>query len=714
MTLLHPWAIGLGLAAVGLPVAIHFLTRPRPRRLPLSTLRFVREAVQQRRARSRLRDWIILLLRTAAVALLGFAFARPLIGAKPLVVPDKSSKAVRIVIVDQSQSMGARVHGVAAFEKARATAAKYLEYDPQLRANLILAGAQPRGSFDRLTTNFAALRDELGKSQVRSERLNLQAAINQAGEMLSGAPGDELKRELVIISDFQRSNWTGVDFSPLPKATLIQMESVAPSQPVANLAILRVASQGRMEQGRDVRLEVEVGNYSPVPQSVQVEVTLGDSSYRLTGLCPPNVKTTLSGDVALRDSGFLVGQAKLIGMEDGLAADDVRPFVLNVHHALTYALITRESSKPQPSSSHFLERALVPIATRNTRDVRDTRDTRDAKDSRGGERVVRLEPGQVERDALANVDLIVLDHPGKLSASAINLLASLMRRGRGVLYVAAEPIDATNLKLLADAAGTDLRLPVEFLPPEAGKSRRELFLAEMRREEAPFLEFGENLNAAVGPLRFGGGLSSRRLETGLVDDVLASYSDRSAALVLSGCAAGSLAVLNTDLNQSNLRSSAVFVPLMGELVGRMLGQRRTADAVACGEPVVAELPAEAGAAAGLKITGPESAGEDLGSLVEENNFVSWRWNSAAAPGVYQIKRDATMVYALASAVPAVESDLMPIDPQTLKDRIAGGRNVAFHSAGDDEQRRDNTWAWLAVACLGCMLAELVALKAFKT
>jgi hypothetical protein len=34
MTFLHPWAIALGVAAAALPFVIHWLTRPRPVRLP--------------------------------------------------------------------------------------------------------------------------------------------------------------------------------------------------------------------------------------------------------------------------------------------------------------------------------------------------------------------------------------------------------------------------------------------------------------------------------------------------------------------------------------------------------------------------------------------------------------------------------------------------------------------------------------------------------
>src|SRR5690242_9395924 len=133
MVFLHTWAIFAGVAAVGLPLLVHWLTRPRPRRLPLSTIRFLREAVQQKRARHRLRDLIILALRALAVLLLGWAFARPLIGSRPLVSAADASDAVRVVILDQSQSMAAISHGVAAFERARPVAARYLAYRPGLR-----------------------------------------------------------------------------------------------------------------------------------------------------------------------------------------------------------------------------------------------------------------------------------------------------------------------------------------------------------------------------------------------------------------------------------------------------------------------------------------------------------------------------------------------------------------------------------------------------
>ncbi len=698
MTFLHTWPLAVGALAVGLPVLIHWLTRPRPLRLPLSTVRFVQQAIRQRRARHRLRDFLILLFRVLAVALLALAFARPLIGERPLISPHDTAAAVRVVILDVSQSMGARVHGIERFERARALAADYLAYRHGLHANLIRAGAQARPVFERLSDNFVAIRDELAQAAVLPQRLDIQAAVTLAAEML-GKDGDaNTRRELVVISDFQRSNWTTVDFSPLPKDTLIQLESVASSEPPSNVGVLRVGMGGRAERGKESRVEVEIGNYSGAARQVEVELTLGESTFRLDGLCPAHARTTLTTKVSLGTAGWQSGRARLLNVEDALAADDQRAFVLEVRPATTYALITRQRADLKPSSSYFLERGLVPWL---------------ARPGRPQQRVLRIAPDELDRETLAPADLLVLDHPGRLNDGAISLLTSLLQRGRPLLYIAAEPVDATNLRMLAHAAGTSLRMPVEFARPPAGQPRQKLFLTDLRREAAPFAVFGDELSALVGALRFAGGLTSRALEGGLQDDVLATYNDRSAFLVVTACGAGALAVLNADLSYSNLTVSPLFVPLLSELSEQLLERRRVTGAVACGEPLVAYLPAEAGAVNGLTTIPPEVEGQRCGELTEEGAGVLWRWNAVGSPGVYEVWRDAP-VFAVAAATPASESDLRSITAELLQERLAGAREVDFRTAGAADEARDDRWAWLGVACVGCLLLELLLLKAFRT
>jgi hypothetical protein len=674
--------------------------------MPLSTLRFVHEAIHEHRARHRLRDFILLGLRTAAIAMLALAMARPQWGQQPLVSDAQSGSAVRVVIVDTSQSMAAVTGGLQQIEQAKAIAAnRYLRYRPGLRANLILAGAVPRAVFDAPSTNFEALRDELTRCQARPERLDVKAALESAGRMLAPASADDVRRrELVVLSDFQRSNWTKADFAALPADTQIELESTAPAEPLPNLAILRAEVVTRGAQANSGQVRIEVGNFTPQPRKLTVEVVLGDATRRLETFCPAQATAVISEEMELRGAGWQSGEARLVDADDALAADNVRPLAVELRGRPTYSLVTREPADRRPSSSHFVECALAPEARRQPA---------------AAAAVVRTDPAGLDEKSLANSDLIVLDHPGKLSDDAVRALAGLLRRGRPVLYVAAEWIDATNLKRLAEAAGSGLQMPVEFTPPPAGQPRRNLVLKTVRSDAAPFRVFGDRAPAAVAPLRFAGGLGSRRLDRGLASDVLAAYNDGSACMAFTDSDAGALAVLNADLLASNLAGSACFVPMVEELVERLLDRNRQSTVALCGEPLVVRLPGDASPASGLRIVGPGNSGEDssggrFGELSEDAAGTVWHWAAPDRPGVYRVQRDGKTISAVAVQIPAEESPLESLSPDVLKTRLASGLNIHCRAASDEGQSQDDFWKWFAAACAVCLLGETLGLLVFRT
>ena len=237
MTFLHPWAIWIGVAAAAGPLLIHWLTRPRPTRYPLSTLRFVREAIRQRRSWHRLRDALLLILRTLAVLLIALALARPQWGQRLQVSDLGGSDAVRVVLLDVSQSMAAREGAVEQIERARTIAARWLRYRPGLAANLILAGAGRRAC--------SRCRRRTSTPCATSWRT---AAPCRNGWMSIGpwtwppACWPPLPRPIIAGGSWWwsaisiRSSWAKADFSPLPADTRIQLESTAPAQPLANVA----------------------------------------------------------------------------------------------------------------------------------------------------------------------------------------------------------------------------------------------------------------------------------------------------------------------------------------------------------------------------------------------------------------------------------------------------------------------------------------------
>ena len=117
--------------------------------------------------------------------------------------------------------------------------------------------------FETPSTNFDALRDELDQCKVLPQRVDVQKLVGYRRTMLAPqSPDDKRRRELVIVSDFQRSAWAKANFASLPEGTQIQLESVAPAETPPNLAILAVRTVGQESGGGQAQLEVDVDNYS--------------------------------------------------------------------------------------------------------------------------------------------------------------------------------------------------------------------------------------------------------------------------------------------------------------------------------------------------------------------------------------------------------------------------------------------------------------------
>src|SRR5258705_2827788 len=77
--LVHPWLLVAGICAVSLPVLIHLLNRRRFQVVDWAAMDFLLQADKESRRRIRLQHWLLLLLRSLAVALIGLLLARPLL-----------------------------------------------------------------------------------------------------------------------------------------------------------------------------------------------------------------------------------------------------------------------------------------------------------------------------------------------------------------------------------------------------------------------------------------------------------------------------------------------------------------------------------------------------------------------------------------------------------------------------------------------------------
>ena len=95
----------LGLLAVAAPIVFHLIRRTPRGDVPFSSLMFLSPTPPRLTRRSRLDDWLLLLLRATALVLLAAAFARPFLRQQATLDPIEAGGRRIAVLVDTSASM---------------------------------------------------------------------------------------------------------------------------------------------------------------------------------------------------------------------------------------------------------------------------------------------------------------------------------------------------------------------------------------------------------------------------------------------------------------------------------------------------------------------------------------------------------------------------------------------------------------------------------
>ena len=206
MNFLNPLFL-FGLAAAAIPVLIHLFTRRKPREVRFPSLEFLAEVNQSEIRRLRLKQWLLLALRTLAVALLAMAMARP--SMKGGAAGRGAAASTLVALVDVSGSMGAPD---AEGRPLTATARRVVE---SLLATLGPADELLLVPYDRAVhplsekplADAARLRAAAQALTPSASATDHVAALELAGRAL--AQSRALNRELFWISDFQRTGFGG-------------------------------------------------------------------------------------------------------------------------------------------------------------------------------------------------------------------------------------------------------------------------------------------------------------------------------------------------------------------------------------------------------------------------------------------------------------------------------------------------------------------------
>ncbi len=651
-----------GLAALAIPLFVHLRHKDKEKPYKFPSLMFLAQLPIRTSQRQRITDWPLLLLRALAVALLVFAFARPVFTKQSIVSSDSRAKAV-VILLDRSMSMGHTSVWPAAIDSAKTIIAGLAARD---RVGIVFFDDAAEVA-QRLTEDKAAATAVLASAKPMPRGTRFAPAMRTARQMLLDAPYSAA--EIVLISDLQRAGTSGIAGIDLPAG--VQLRGVSVGAKDRGNSAVRAVEASRISDGTRTMLAVKARVSSrelTTARTVKASLTLnGRDAGTQTVSLPMSGETVITFNPVVAVADQVSGTVAL--ESDALTADDAFFFVVPREDPLRVALVLPDDATNQETL--FLDRAL---SIGRTPEIRLERTT-----------VASLNANLL-RDAA-----VVLLWDVAPTTSGAPLLETYTKNGGGVIVAAGRRLGArSSASTIIPARVTGM---ADRLADRGGT------LTQLRLEHALFAPFRATPDA-LGGARF---LRYPRLDAATGTEVLARFDDALPAIIERKIGGGRIVMVAAPLDAQNgdLPLQPAFLPFVRQLVLHTSGRdavplwRTTAESWLVPETLkdpVVRAPND-------ELLRPKR--DSLGSavpLADAGLYSAYAGSVTGAPGAFA-----------AVNAPSTESDLTPIDPKELLLGVRESERAAVTSGApptaDELERRQNGWRLLLIVVALALLSE---------
>lgn len=662
------------LAAI-IPPILHMINRQRAKQLPFSTLRFLKISVQKTRRRRQIRDIFLMLLRMAVLVLIAIGLARPTL-SKVRSLFGGSQAAVAIVL-DNSASMGWIDEGRPRFELAIAAANQILaelQAGDEVALWVTSGRSYPElGKFDHQHDKVRQLLAQIAQQGPTFERGTLMPLISQAREQLAQSQAPQ--RYLFVITDNQSVAWEGLEENrDRATADTTNRESAAEDRrlrdipivlvdcqrnPRPNVAVRKVTVQSVLPvAGVPMKVVLELFNASSVSQQRVAEVYVDGNKVGTTPelTIPPEGAVPAEVVFTLDRGGIHQGEVRLVG-EDGARFDDRRFFTIEIEAAIPVAVVINERREiAYLNDSFYLEKALEPIEGQNW-----------------AIKTTLLTSNELTTEPLSNYRIIYLVNLHSLEASVVEKLATFVRNGGRLVWVAGEEVDPATYNGWNEMAGGSL-LPVPLDSVRAAdteEGRDSWHVNWLDVQHAALSGFAEppSLYQSILVYKY---VKLKADETDGARVLLRLDGEGDPLLVEKQVGDGIVLFLGTSVHVgwTNFPLRPIFAPLMARLAFYLAGGEPTQSAGLAGQPLV--IPFLGQIPPGVVEVTPPS-----GSLMRFNidpQSKEFRYSDTHQIGVYQFRLLASVrpvQKAFAINVDPDESDPTKIENATLEEAFSG-------------------------------------------
>ena len=666
----------VGLAGLAIPVIIHLIQRERKNVVQFPSLMFLQRIPYQSVQRRRIRNWPLLLLRLAALALIVAAFARPFLRRPALAAAAAQGAREVVVLIDRSYSMA---YGDRWSRAVAAAHDQIGKIGPTDRASIVFfssgADVALRSTPDRGRLDAAV---KVGKPGSGATRYG--PALKLAGSIASESALP--RREVVLISDFQRTGWQGAEGVRLPDGVVLTPVPIG-DHDTANLSVTPVSLQRATFSEQDrVTVTGGVTNHGSKPVS-GLDVSL-EIDGRVVETQRVSVEANSSASVAF--SPFTPAARDTRGAvrigNDALPLDNAFFFTVSPKEPVRIVIAQRPGASPD--SNLYLTRALA-IGEAPPFEI----STRPAES---------LTPDVLQRASV----VIVNDAP--IAPFTAERLGAFVAKGGGVLVALGDHGTWPAVTGPGDILPAVPGQPVDRTTGTAGR------LGALEYGHAIFEPFRAPRSGDFSGARF---YTYRAVTPSKDAQILARYDDGAPALVERRVGSGRVLLWTSsfDLRGNELPLKSVFLPFVHRMVTTLASYIERPSWLTVGDVLEAAPAAPVPGASrqvvprvvltpsGERVT-LDGEGPDVLELAEQ--------------GFYEVRgqgRDAAPPRTVASNIDLSESDLTGMDPQEVVAGVMGraggaapaGTNV---TATDEEQERtQRIWWYLLFAGVIVLSAE---------
>ncbi len=450
------WALGFAnlpllyaLAAAGVPVLIHLLNRRRFKEVSWAAMQFLLAAVRRNRRRVRIEQWLLLAIRTLVVLLVVMALAKPFLETFGAVIA--GLRTHRVLVLDNSLSMGYTSGELSRFEQAKAVAAQLVkESRPGDAISVILMGDPPTVVIGDPQHNLLEVRKEVEDLTLSHGGTDLAATFEKVEKVLEASSISQ--KEVVFLTDLQAASWrTPAEAADRLKSFFARVEDRHVRWVVIDLG--KTGGENRavtdlrpgspfVSVGSSALIRTVLHNFGSTPSDgVRVRLTVDgrlgpEESFDLK----PGEDVPAVFPFQFSSPGDHLVEVSID--DDPLALDNRRYMVVPVRDSLKVLLVDGHfKAEPYEAETDYLAQALSP-----------------SEDVPGQARPIRVEvipESQFTNRELADYDVVVLCNVDQFIPREVAALEDYLNQGGGVVFFGGDQVlpDNYNRQLYADGHG---------------------------------------------------------------------------------------------------------------------------------------------------------------------------------------------------------------------------------------------------------------------